>query len=1237
MTNNFRSDLYSPPSIDLIDGVPSDDSIQEMAYLIESAFNSTSNAIGNIHGRGEYLSDGTKFINNIASAIGNMSNDIAMPYGTNFLGYKQIFSVNDKKYFYLDLIPTGNIVIDDGINPSVYWNQRSTYGSLKEDGDFVVDGIKLVFFKEPSTQFSITYDGKYFSLNTNEDGYMPNVIPDQTLRSQNKIGKPVLSISTNGRYRLTVDKPASTVLGELEDVFEYSLASYLQKYISPNGAIECPQAYVSIWVKDKDSFIQLDTQKIFIISPREFEFTTNENIFENDEFAIYIANRSITEDIKSLFKALFTHSHNGLDGSAVIEHSSLAGIIPKSNKENITYGGSSIPGNDHPQYFNREGYVDDPGTYNNAILGDVLIGSTSELSQFNNTYADSNKLLFGSTSDGHSLKRRHLENDLLLYSSFNGLSINYDNSENESFGLNIKGAKFGIDPLTHNLIVSSESGRTIFRNADKSGLQTVIAGEINGDDIFAERLIEVANQGEMTVGPFHFTNILDDLVVSANLITNVIRFLATVSIDEALIDNADINTLLISKGNRILFGSDPNISHNSFFTTLEGNIGAYKSPLALRFISTGKNTGISFNDEAGNNKFFNIYTSTNSGGESTDTDHDTYIETGIGKLYLLKDTDRDITEDDKIYSWRKTEPGKIRIDNLHDWPKSDLVARYGTFRSINLDQSNGKIKNGLSFGDYNGIYVTGNSNPCPPGIMVVEVQNGLVIANTSSSANSCESHEYAPLTSGIFQSFGGISTDESITALGDLTIGKHATSDSLTVNSETSINGSLKVDALSKFNSDVIFNNPVEANADVNITSNLTVLNTIYGKSITLTGPAELNGITYINNSLFVEGQTQINSLIANGSAIFNDALRVGGSASFDGRVVYSGDTTFNANLSIRGSVDVKGSLDTTVLSVSNVAAFQGISEFNSIATFNSGFNAKDASFSGDIIIGNSGSKISMNGELNINTDTLNIGGNMEIYGETRIKDKIFASSSLNVDGSTSVGANLTVGANLDVASTINANSAKFEDSVIANRTIQTSGSLIAGSLYVDKSSTINGDLSIGGLNVNDYILANPKSEATLGNVYVNGAFEQSSNSELFSVAGDANFKSELKVQGEMRVNSTLNVGNDANGIKIFTNSIKVNGSGGILEVKNAVIDKIKGLATDIPVPPSILKYAPEMIQLISGQEFVTFESSVNFQNKALFQNTAIFSDTIFATEIQFLGNEEGAINIIAKKARYAD
>ncbi len=1236
MTNNFRDDVYEIPTINLVDGVPSDDTIQDILYVTESAFNKISNAIGNIHGRGDHLSDGTKFISNIASAIGNASKDVAIPNGVQFSNYKQIFVPNSKKYFNLDIVPGSNIAIGDGVHPSTYWVRKNSYGQLSSAGDYVVDGIKLVFYKEPDTQFDVTYDGVYFDIGYSE-GYLPNVLPSQSLRSQNKISKPTLSTSSNGRYKLTVPLANGSVLGELQDDFDYSLAPYLQQYASANGAIECPQAYMGIWIKDGQTFYRLDTNNVYIISPNEFEFTTAEDISASDEFAVYLANRSMAEDIEVIFKNLFKHSHNGQDGSAVIDHSSLSGLIPKTDNVAINYGGSIVPGNDHPQYFHREGYRSDPGSYNNAILGDVLIGSTSELSQFNNIDADSNKLIFGSISNGHALKRRFAHGDLLLFSGFNGLSIDFDNTQEESYGLAIKDNKFGTDVDTGNLVLETGSGVFELRTLDGAGRQSVKAGEVISRSAQIEESISVAEYGELNIGPFSFANVLTDLIVSMPGIENKIKFHPMVQFDEAYIDNATVDTLLIEEGKRILFGTNPGSLNNSYMTTVNDTVAAFHSYESFKFINSGKNTGLGLTSANALVEYTNLYTSAEGGGASTNSDHNTYLETGDGGTYFLKGTRDNKTLDGKIYAWKETATDKVRVDSLRAWPRSDIYAQDGSFDQVNINQSNLQDKKGLRFGTLNGIYVTGDSAPCPPGIMVVESQNGVVIASSTTSADACGSLEHAPLTSGIFQAFGGISTDESITALGDVTVGRKISSDQLTVNTSTTINGNLRVDAASRFDREVFFNSDSKFNANLEVNSNLKVNNTISAQSVNVIGTSILNGIVHVNSDAFIGGSLQASSITASGNTILNANLRVGGDASFDGKVTYSGDTTFNANLNIRGSVDVNGTVETTSLKVTSVGIFDSVTEFNGNATFGSTLLANDLTITGDATIGNSDSNTVINGNLSVNTELFRIGGPLEVFGVTSIKDKLITTSTVEIGGGMSVFGSAEFNSALNVNSNINAFGGNFSQSIKTDQDINATGSISGGSLNISRTANVSGILSANSIVVEESINASASSESNLGSLRIAGSFEQSSSTEIFTVSGDADFRSELNVQGNLNVNSTLNIGNEASGVNILTNNIIVNGQNGIIEVENLNASKISGNNTNIPVPNVILQYAPALIQVISGRPFVAFESGVYFQDKALFSNAAIFTDIIYATQIEFLGNPDNAINIVAKKARYAD
>ncbi len=1236
MTNNFRDDVYDIPTINLVDGVPSDDTIQDMAYTTESAFNKISNAIGNIHGRGIHLDEKTRFIANLASAIGSTEDDIAVPNAVNFLNYTETFVPNDSKYFILSIIPGSNFVIQDGINPSTYWNKKNSYSEMSEDGDYVLDGVKLVFYKEPTQQFNVIYDGQYFDIGY-QNGYMPNVLPSQKLRSESKIDKPTLSLSANGRFKLTIPKPSEFILQELSSEFNYSVAEYLQPFISANGAIECPDAFVGIWIKDGVSFYKLNTDKIYIISGEEFEFTTSEEISVNDEFAVYIANRSITEDIKVIFNNLFKHSHNGQDGSAVVGHASLSGLIPKTDNANINYGGSIIPGNDHPQYINREGFRNDPGSYNNAMLGDLLIASTSELSQFNNVLADSNKLVFGSMADGHSIKRRFTYGDLLLFSGFNGLSIEYNNTDEESYGLSINGNKFGVDYEDNNLILETSSGILELRTLNGLERQSLIAGLVKSRDVEVEQALAINNLGELSIGPFSFTNIINDLVVTVPGITNKIKFHPRVELEEAYIDNASVDTLLLENGKRILFGTNPGSLNNSYLTTVNTTVGAFYSYESFKFINTGKNTGVGFASADGLTEFSNIYSSSQNGSLSTPSDHDLYIESGDGGIYFVKGTRGDKILDGSTYTWKNTVTGKVRVDNLRQWPKTNIFAHDGNFDQVNINSSNLQDKKGLRFGETNGIYVTGNSAPCPPGIMVVESQNGIILVNPTSNADSCGSQEYAPLTAGVIQSFGGISTDENITAIGDLTVGRKISSDELNIASNTTLSGILRVDGSSRFDKEAFFNSDSIFNSNLDINGNVNVKNTITSQSLNILSTSNFNGVTHINNDMFVNGGMQIKSLTASGGVILNSTLRVGGESSFDGKVTYSGDTTFNANLDIRGSATVNGGLETTSLKVTNIAIFDAISQFNSNVSFSGNLLASNASFTGNVSIGGESTSTTISGNVFINTESFSIGGPVEIFGITTVKDKLVTTSSAEVGGTLNVNGSANFNSSVNINSQLSSQSLEVAQSITAGQDIKTEGSVTAGAILVERGITANGPITGESIYSESGFSASSESESSMGTLRLSGGFDQSSSTDLFSVSADASFKSDVNIQGEMKVNSTLNVGNDASGVSILTNNITVNGQNGIIDVVSAKINKIYGENYNVPVPNVILQYAPALISVISGKPFVSFESGVNFQDKALFSNAAIFSDIIYATEIQFLGSPDNAINIVAKRARYAD
>lgn len=105
---------------------------------------------------------------------------------------------------------------------------------------------------------------------------------------------------------------------------------------------------------------------------------------------------SLAKNLSALTGNFSNHIHSGIDGSTRVKHSDLIGLF--ANNIN-SWSPSFWTADDHPQYLHRDGY--NAGTrdvYKNGMLGDLLLLSTTNASNYFNITADSNKLLFGGVS-----------------------------------------------------------------------------------------------------------------------------------------------------------------------------------------------------------------------------------------------------------------------------------------------------------------------------------------------------------------------------------------------------------------------------------------------------------------------------------------------------------------------------------------------------------------------------------------------------------------------------------------------------------------------------------------------------------------------------------------------------------------------------------------------------------------------------------------------------------------------
>lgn len=471
--SQLRTDI-NLPSINSIDGFVTDGSMTTVMYSVENELDSIGNAVGNIYGTGDFQYDERKLINSLASSVGSELEDPALPYGVDLNNVVETHTLSGAKETALGLIidTESSVTIEgfDNLNISSGMYTVSTDPYNMSDTECFIDG-RLIFFKKPPYSFTIQYTGTYpTSPFLNKDGYLPNVIPNP--KSEGFV-KPNLSLSS-GRVAVDiVTANAVKTTNTYQDQYDISFADYILPFVDGSGVTPCPKAYISAYKLNTISgkYDKLQVDNIYIISNTRFELDTDAEIdLDNDTIIISIANMSIKEWLIVALRELQNHKHDGSDMSSPLNHSDLAGLVPRSLNENINYAKSQIPNNDHPQYLNREGYSeDDNGTYRNAMLGDLFIASVNPDNLFNNIIERSNQIVFGATGGaGHSIYRESASNndDLVVASETNGIRIAYEFTNPNKYAIGIQSGdskhKIANEQTTNNLAIGSATYKVVF-------------------------------------------------------------------------------------------------------------------------------------------------------------------------------------------------------------------------------------------------------------------------------------------------------------------------------------------------------------------------------------------------------------------------------------------------------------------------------------------------------------------------------------------------------------------------------------------------------------------------------------------------------------------------------------------------------------------------------------------------------------------------------------------------------
>lgn len=125
---------------------------------------------------------------------------------------------------------------------------------------------------------------------------------------------------------------------------------------------------------------------------------------------------SVSDAISKLSQTFLEHDHNTANSQPgkQVPHSGLSGLFhPTQNISGPTLVPSGLENDDHPQYLHRGGMDSSRDQYRGGMFGDLLLLSTSSASNYQNNSADSNKIVFGSSS-GPSIRYSTAEAGILL-------------------------------------------------------------------------------------------------------------------------------------------------------------------------------------------------------------------------------------------------------------------------------------------------------------------------------------------------------------------------------------------------------------------------------------------------------------------------------------------------------------------------------------------------------------------------------------------------------------------------------------------------------------------------------------------------------------------------------------------------------------------------------------------------------------------------------------------------------
>lgn len=714
----------------------------------------------------------------INSSIGDLDNKYIKEYVPNrgwINNYEQtLYFPSNSQSASLDLYPStiiedlNTVSINNLTNPSKTYIYKND-GILEQDTDFTFVERKVIFGKPPvdSDTLVITYKG--FNTTTPEDTEnWPFELKYNILQIKN------YDNSIKRDFEFTRVGNVCTIAGYN---FKDLCSGFIQNIINNNS-------------QDLDKYVAIYNNEIRVnafnieVTNTYVRFAT-EDILEGS-LKIYVSNSSLGKLIECLYRLFYAHDH-GSNGGQGINHNSILGLY--ENTEQIHYQTTNKTNYDHPQYLNREGYIQDSTVYNNAMLGDFLLSSTDSSNRKNNLDNNSVKLVFGEYSSGPRFYYNSVDDCLWLDSiSRDGIKLvtpkekkaisvndhsfidtqHISSNTDNALKLAVKSnndQQLGVFKLTRKV---TTNGSTI--DDDKAKFLSY-ASEFSLS-LIKDKLI-IDNGAKISFGdPGIIDLVLDETGLHFKTegegeLTDIstVNFDIPVKAKSISVDHLDAKAVHINQDQKITFGSDSHNVATDEYINYNTNLNI-KTKDAVTFSSNGRKTGISLD----NRQY--IYTATSQGFPILDQVEytDLFFETKRDTYFIQSD-----------YNYT---PG---VTSLHSVPRSSIYCdtNYVSNISIVFDET---ITNGIILNTNNKIF---SQRDLSENIAtILQSNNGVVVASS-----------YNPI--------GPVINYGKITAKTYIAEGNKETEAGFYGNIIVPLNNRLTINGTTEFNSDITFNKPV--------------------------------------------------------------------------------------------------------------------------------------------------------------------------------------------------------------------------------------------------------------------------------------------------------------------------------------------------------------------------------------------------------------------------------------------